>query len=48
MFNSEGEGETDNRLLSVGAAVEFATTNNLLGIFVDDDLLVNAGPHSER
>jgi CDK inhibitor PHO81 len=30
----------DFRNLSIGAAVEFAKANNLLGIFVDADLLI--------
>ncbi|KAJ7591395.1 cyclin-dependent protein kinase inhibitor [Mycena floridula] len=32
--------EADRRLASLGAAVEFARTNNLLGIFVDAELLL--------
>ncbi|KAF8897214.1 hypothetical protein BD779DRAFT_1489617 [Infundibulicybe gibba] len=32
--------ENDERISSVGAAVEFAKTNNLLGIFINADLLV--------
>ncbi|KAJ7507446.1 hypothetical protein B0H11DRAFT_1967103, partial [Mycena galericulata] len=35
-----GEGDEDGRTTSVGAAVEFARANNLLGIFVDADLLM--------
>jgi hypothetical protein len=34
--------ESDDRLRSLGAAVEFAKDNNLLGIFVDAELLVSA------
>ncbi|KAF5387896.1 hypothetical protein D9615_000107 [Tricholomella constricta] len=34
------EEENDPRLSSIGAAVEFARINNLLGVFVDADLLV--------
>ncbi|KAG6897215.1 hypothetical protein C0992_003413 [Termitomyces sp. T32_za158] len=34
------EEENDPRLSSVGAAVEFARVNNLLGVLVDADLLV--------
>ncbi|KAG5644565.1 hypothetical protein DXG03_008139 [Asterophora parasitica] len=33
------EEENDPRLSSIGAAVEFARINNLLGVFVDGDLL---------
>lgn len=33
--------EFDDRLRSLGAAVEFAKDNNLLGIFVDAELLVS-------
>lgn len=36
------EDGSDQRIYSVGAAVEFARTNNLLGIFVDADLLVTS------
>lgn len=36
------EDEYDRRLASLGVAVEFARTNNLLGVFVDAELLVNA------
>ncbi|KAJ7122752.1 cyclin-dependent protein kinase inhibitor [Mycena epipterygia] len=35
-----GKGDEDWRTTSVGAAVEFARANNLLGIFVDADLLM--------
>jgi CDK inhibitor PHO81 len=35
-----GAGKDDRRVSSVGAAVEFAKANNLLGIFVDAELLV--------
>lgn len=34
--------EYDQRLQSVGAAVELAKDNNFLGIFVDAELLVRA------
>lgn len=34
--------EDDERVRSVGAAVEFARDNNLLGVFVDAELLVRA------
>jgi hypothetical protein len=37
----------DNRLQSVGAAVEFAKDNNLLGVFVDAELLVSSSLSSE-
>jgi CDK inhibitor PHO81 len=36
-----GSAGDDQRTLSIGAAVEFAKSNNLLGIFVDADLLVS-------
>ncbi|KAF8076069.1 cyclin-dependent protein kinase inhibitor [Lyophyllum atratum] len=36
----DAEEENDPRLSSIGAAVEFARINNLLGVFVDADLLV--------
>jgi CDK inhibitor PHO81 len=36
------EDENDRRLFSLGAAVEFARANNLLGVFVDADLLVKS------
>lgn len=39
--NNGHQSYLDYRNLSVGAAVEFARTNNLLGIFVDADLLVS-------
>lgn len=32
--------EGDQRLSSLGAAVEFSRVNNLLGVFIDADLLV--------
>lgn len=35
------EEENDPKRSSVGAAVEFARINNLLGVFVDADLLVS-------
>ncbi|KAJ7638577.1 cyclin-dependent protein kinase inhibitor [Roridomyces roridus] len=35
-----GEDQEDGRTTSVGAAVEFARANNLLGVFVDADLLM--------
>jgi len=35
-----GSGSNLRRISSVGAAIEFAKANNLLGIFVDADLLV--------
>ncbi|KAJ7162538.1 cyclin-dependent protein kinase inhibitor [Mycena crocata] len=35
-----GEDDEDSRTTSVGAAVEFARANNLLGVFVDADLLM--------
>lgn len=35
------EEENDPRLSSIGAAVEFARINNLLGVFADADLLVS-------
>ncbi|KAF9534972.1 cyclin-dependent protein kinase inhibitor [Crepidotus variabilis] len=37
---SLGSGRGDERVLSVGAAVEFAKANNLLGLFVNSELLV--------
>ena len=36
-----GSGRGEKRTLSVGAAVEFAKANNLLGLFVNSDLLVS-------
>ena len=35
-----GSGSNPRRISSVGAAIEFAKANNLLGIFIDADLLV--------
>ena len=35
-----GSGSNLRKISSVGAAIEFAKANNLLGIFVDADLLV--------
>ena len=35
------EEENDLKLSTIGAAVEFAKSSNLLGIFVDAELLVN-------
>lgn len=32
----------DRRLCSVGAAVDWAKANNLLGVFLDGDLLVSS------
>jgi CDK inhibitor PHO81 len=37
-FDFDFEG--DQRLCSLGAAVEFSRANNLLGVFIDADLLV--------
>ncbi|KDR83451.1 hypothetical protein GALMADRAFT_274898 [Galerina marginata CBS 339.88] len=37
---ASGSGMDDRRISSVGAAVEFAKANNLLGIFVESQLLV--------
>ncbi|KAF9482025.1 hypothetical protein BDN70DRAFT_488230 [Pholiota conissans] len=37
---SLGSGKEEKRVLSVGAAVEFAKANNLLGLFVDAKLLI--------
>jgi len=37
---ASGSGKDDKRVSSVGAAVEFAKANNLLGLFVDSELLV--------
>lgn len=34
-------GITDQRVSNVGSAVEFAKGNNLLGIFIDAELLVS-------
>jgi CDK inhibitor PHO81 len=39
--------EHDDRLRSVGAAVEFAKDNNLLGVFVDAELLVRSSSSEE-
>jgi len=39
---ASGSGSNLQRVSSVGAAVEFAKANNLLGIFVDADLLVRS------
>jgi CDK inhibitor PHO81 len=39
------EEENDPRLSSIGAAVEFARVNNLLGIFADAALLVSTDTH---
>ena len=36
-----GSAGDDQRTLSIGAAVEFAKSNNLLGVFLDADLLVS-------
>ena len=36
-----GSGNNLRRVSSVGTAIEFAKANNLLGIFVDADLLVH-------
>jgi hypothetical protein len=41
------EEENDPRQSSIGAAVEFARINNLLGVFVDADLLVSLSPFAE-
>ncbi|CAA7260261.1 unnamed protein product [Cyclocybe aegerita] len=38
--NSSGSGKDDKRGSSVGAAVDFAKANNLLGIFVNSELLL--------
>ncbi|KAF9569404.1 hypothetical protein CPC08DRAFT_623988, partial [Agrocybe pediades] len=38
---ASGSGKNDKRVSSVGAAVEFAKANNLLGIFVESQLLVS-------
>jgi len=37
----------DDRLRSVSAAVEFAKDNNLLGVFVDAELLVRSTSSEE-
>jgi len=37
---ASGSGKDDKRVFSVGAAVEFAKANNLLGLFVNSELLV--------
>jgi hypothetical protein len=37
-----GSGSNSRRISSVGAAIEFAKANNLLGIFIDADLLVRS------
>ena len=37
-----GSGSNPRRISSVGAAIEFAKANNLLGIFIDADLLVRS------
>lgn len=37
-----GSSLKDKRTSSVGAAVEFAKANNLLGLFVEAELLVSA------
>ena len=37
---SDVEEEDDPRVSSIGAAVEFAATNNLLGVFADAAYLV--------
>ena len=37
-----GSGSSPRRISSVGAAIEFAKANNLLGIFIDADLLVRS------
>ena len=39
-----GAGRGEKHVLSIGAAVEFAKTNNLLGLLVDSDLLVGSRP----
>lgn len=36
-----GSGRGEKRVLSIGAAIEFAKANNLLGLLVDSDLLVS-------
>lgn len=36
-----GSGQGEKRVSSVGAAVEFAKANNMLGLFVDASLLVS-------
>lgn len=38
---SSDDEENDSKLSIIGAAVEFAKSSNLLGIFVDAELLVN-------
>ncbi|KAG2013350.1 ankyrin repeat domain-containing protein 50 [Coprinopsis cinerea AmutBmut pab1-1] len=35
-----GSAGDDQRTLSIGSAVEFAKSNNLLGVFIDSDLLI--------
>lgn len=40
------EEESDNRCRSVGAAVQFAKTNNLLGVILNANLLVRRLPRS--
>ena len=40
-----GSGSNPRRISSVGAAIEFAKANNLLGIFIDADLLVRSHWH---
>lgn len=39
-----GSGRGEKRVLSIGAAIEFAKANNLLGLLVDSDLLVRSRP----
>lgn len=39
---SLGSGQGEKRVSSVGAAVEFAKANNMLGLFVDASLLVRS------
>jgi hypothetical protein len=40
---SVGVGDDDDRAASLGVAVEIASSNNLLGVFVDAALLVSDG-----